>query len=326
LAKQIQMICKGERMCVVKRVLGLLVTLALIFSSGCNQIQESIHADDDTVRVVTSFYPIYLLTMAAAEGVSGIHVENMAQPETGCLHDYELTTADMKKLENADMLIINGGGMEHFLDKVIERYPDLVIVDTSEGIALIADDGHAHDHDLGVGLGLGEHIHEENAHIWLLPAHAARQVETIAEALIALHPVQEAVIRENHRDFAAEAEALYREASAISAEHIHAGIFHEGFAYFAPLFDIHLIFGIYVEEYSEPSAQEVVVAIDLAKAEGIRIFLAAEDAGRGYAEMIAGEAGGQVVILNPITNGDYNEDYLDLMRENIRVLAGALQE
>lgn len=38
----------------------------------------------------------------------------MTKPQTGCLHDYQMTPADMKKLENADVFIANGAGMESF--------------------------------------------------------------------------------------------------------------------------------------------------------------------------------------------------------------------
>ncbi|MBR3910052.1 MAG: zinc ABC transporter substrate-binding protein [Anaerotignum sp.] len=110
----------------------------------------------------------------------------MAQPQTGCLHDYELTISDMKLLENADVLIINGGGMESFLEQAMERYPDLIIVDTSHGIELLEEEEH-HHHEEETEEEHAEHSHghdhEGNPHIWLSPERAAPQAEAMAAAL-----------------------------------------------------------------------------------------------------------------------------------------------
>ena len=71
----------------------------------------------------------------------------MTKSQTGCLHDYQLTPQDLKTLENADILIINGAGMESFLDDIISQYPNLEIIDASSGLNLLEDDIHSHDDD-----------------------------------------------------------------------------------------------------------------------------------------------------------------------------------
>ena len=70
----------------------------------------------------------------------------MTSETSGCLHDYQLTSSDMKNLENSDLLIINGGGMEGFIDDISAAYPDLKIVDSSIGIELIEGSTCTHDH------------------------------------------------------------------------------------------------------------------------------------------------------------------------------------
>ena len=89
--------------------------------------------------VVTSFYPIYLFALNLTDGLDGVEVHNLAAPGTGCLHDYQLQTGDMKKLAQADVFLINGAGMESFLPGVTDAFPSLPVVNASEGIDLLDD-------------------------------------------------------------------------------------------------------------------------------------------------------------------------------------------
>ena len=64
----------------------------------------------------------------------GITIRNLAAPNTGCLHDYQLSTGDMKVLNKADVFLINGAGMESYLTRVMDTFPKLPVVDASTGI------------------------------------------------------------------------------------------------------------------------------------------------------------------------------------------------
>ena len=79
---------------------------------------------------------MYVLTLNVTDGIDGVTVQNMAEQNVGCLHDYQLQTRDMVTLEGADALVINGGGMEQFMDKVLTLRADLPVIDASEGIAM----------------------------------------------------------------------------------------------------------------------------------------------------------------------------------------------
>lgn len=107
-------------------------------------------SSEDTLVIMTSCNPIYIATCNVVGDIEGVVVENLSQPTTGCLHDYTLTTQDMKNLSKADALIINGGGMEGYLDNVMTAYPNLTIIDASADIAYIEDeeaDYDEHDHE-----------------------------------------------------------------------------------------------------------------------------------------------------------------------------------
>ncbi len=108
---------------------------------------KSATAFDDTFVIMTSCNPVYIATSNVVGDIDGVVVENLSQPTTGCLHDYTLTTQDMKNLSKADVLVINGGGMEGYLDNVMTAYPELTIIDASADIAYIEGEEHDHDRD-----------------------------------------------------------------------------------------------------------------------------------------------------------------------------------
>ncbi|MBQ2879641.1 MAG: zinc ABC transporter substrate-binding protein [Anaerotignum sp.] len=301
-----------------KKILFLLIVL-LVLLTACSG-QENKTENNGKLQVVTSFYPIYLLAQTVTEGADGVELWNMAQPQTGCLHDYELTISDMKVLEGADVLIINGGGMEGFLEQALERYPELIIVDTSHDIALLEEEHHHHE-----GETVEEHHghdHEGNPHIWLSPERAAHQAEAIAAALSELDKADAEIFAANAAVFHEAVHELQEKAHHIGIpEGEFAAVFHEGFAYLAELFHMENVFGIFADDYEMPSARELTEAVDEAKRHGIRFFLTAADNGKIYAETIAAEGNEKVIILDPLTTADEaGLSYLERMEKNLEAV------
>ncbi len=191
---------------------GSILINIMKYSSGSRSYNA-----EKRLNIVTTFYPIYLIGLNVADQIDALDVKSLTQLNTGCLHDYQLTTEDMKLISNADMLIINGGGMESFLEDVRTNYPDLTIIDASQGITLLnnevehkegdlaeiehdegelaevgnneaehSDADHDHDNDLDHSHDHDhEHDHGEyNAHVWLDPELYRMQIETVRDGLI----------------------------------------------------------------------------------------------------------------------------------------------
>jgi ABC-type Zn uptake system ZnuABC Zn-binding protein ZnuA len=86
-------------------------------------------------RVLCTTFPIYQIARNVVAGQEGIAVDLMLPASLGCPHDYALTPRDMMKLARADVLIVNGHGMEEFLGApVTKANPELHILDSSTGI------------------------------------------------------------------------------------------------------------------------------------------------------------------------------------------------
>ena len=308
-------------------MLAALLALLLLVSAGC-AAQE--HGGGMTI--VTTFYPMYVFTLNVADGVEGVKVQNMADQSVGCLHDYQLQTRDMVALEGAGALVINGGGMEQFMDKVIALRADLPVIDASAGIDMLPEDEHEidgdhdddHDDDDHDG-----HDHDVNAHVWLDPKLAAVQVQNIGEGLAAADPAHADAYRENAAAYAQRLLALDAELSAmlspVAGERIIT--FHEAFPYFANAYGIEIAGVIEHETGEEPGTREIAQTCDLVTDLGIRALFVEPQYPQKAAETIARETGAGIFTLDPVVSGDgTKESYETIMRENARVLLEALKQ
>lgn len=301
----------------MKRVLILAVTL-LFALTGCGGSQMDT-AGEDQLTVVTSFYPIYLMAQYVTEDVDGIILKNMAQPQTGCLHDYELTTEDMKLLEQADVFLMNGLGMESFLDQAREQNPQLYIIETGEDVDILLEGECEHGHEHGE-----EESDPVNAHVWLNPSNAAQQAEAIRDALTQLDPDHAQQYAANTEAFTAEMAQIQEEAEMLAVEvsGMKTAAFHEGFIYIEDLLGMEEVIGIFPEENQTPSAKEMTEAVEEAKESGIELILTAADAGEQYADLLAKETGVAVAVWNPLTSGEgQKEEFVEGMRANLETIA-----
>ncbi|MDE7300460.1 MAG: metal ABC transporter substrate-binding protein, partial [Lachnospiraceae bacterium] len=124
-----------------------LVSLALVSAFGKKRPGRAEAEEDRELVIAASFYPVWVIVENVCAGVEGVRVVNLTQNHTGCLHDYQLTAADMLTLETADILVINGGDMELFVTEIVKKLPGLPVVDACRDISLLEGSGHSHEHE-----------------------------------------------------------------------------------------------------------------------------------------------------------------------------------
>ena len=295
------------------------VLLVCLLAGGCSAQSTG------GFRVVTSFYPMYIFAQNICAGIDGVTVTNMADRNVGCLHDYQLQTRDMAALYEASALIINGGGMEQFMDKVFSLRSDLPVIVASEGIDMLPS-GESHDHDGAHE----EHDHANellNAHVWLDAKLAIVQVGNIAEGLAAADPVHAQAYRDNAAAYKEKLTALDEELTAQLAPLAGKDIitFHEAFAYFAQAYGLHVAGVIEREPGEEPGTREIAETCDLVRSLDVTALFVEPQYPQRAAETIARETGAAIYTLDPAVTGDGAMDsYERAMRENARVLTEAL--
>lgn len=305
----------------VKKSIILLVMVFLIFSlAGCGgkdtdtdvAQQLSLSQESGNIKIVTSFYPMYLMAANIAKDISGVEVVNMTEPITGCLHDYQFTPKDLKCLTDADFMVINGAGMESFLDKVIDGCPELKLIEASQGLELIKDD---------------EHTGEPNPHLWVSVSYAIDQVKNIRNQLKELDPDHAKRYQENADLYLSKLDALRQKMHEylddISRRDIVA--FHDAFPYFAQEFDLNIVAVIEKDSGSELSAGEFADCINTIKRTGVKTIFAEPQYPAKTAEAIARETGATVYSLDPVVTGPMDLDsYIRIMEKNMETLREAL--
>ena len=296
------------------KILSLLLLVLSVALVGCGGTDKSAEKKTaEPFRIVTSFYPMYVATINITDGVDGVEVYNMTKPQTGCLHDYQLMTEDMKTLEKADAFVINGAGMEDFMDKVTEQQKKLKVIDASRGIELIHDE------------------EGDNPHVWLSVTDAITQVRNIADQLKEADPVHAAQYEKNAAAYIEKLTSLKSEMHAALDNVPHKDIvtFHEAFPYFAQEFKLNIIGVVEREPGTEPTPTELQETIEQVKALPSKVLFTEPQYSPAAAETIARETGAKIYTLDPVVTGEATpaakNAYIDTMKNNMKTLQEALK-
>ncbi len=273
--------------------------------------------------VVTSFYPIWVMTLNLTRGLEDhVTVRNLAAPTVGCLHDYQLRTADMKTLSAADLFLVNGAGMEAFLPEITRALPGLPIAEASDGISLLGPGDAVEILD-------GEE-EEVNSHLWLDPSRAVRMAENLAAALTEHLPADGAVIAANLEDYRSRLEALDARLREGLKDLPRREIvtFHEAFPYFAAAYDLHVVAVVNKEpgEVLTPSQMAELVR-EIIRLGNPPLFVEPQ-----YTDLsaltLSRETGSAVWSLDPMVTGPEENVPLDyyetVMLQNMETLIEAL--
>lgn len=307
--KRISFINLGVLFLMTKKITITIILIFLLIFSSCGRTNN---VKNKNFTIVTSFYPIYISTINVTKDIPNVTVINMTKPQTGCLHDYQLTTADLKTLEKANAFVINGAGMEAFLDKVIKQQ-NLKIVESSIGIKLIKDKS-------GI----------DNPHVWVSISNDILQVRNIANQLSEIDKNNQAKYKSNADAYILKLEALrekmHKSLDVIKTRYIIT--FHEAFPYFAKEFNFNIVSVIEREPGTNPTPKELEETIKIVKNSNVKVLFAEPQYQAKAAQTIAKETGAKIYDLDPVVTGQANinsfNDYIEIMEENLKSLQEAL--
>lgn len=294
-----------------KKILFVVIMLLILTAIGVAIIAISINTtktneekegNEEKFTIVTSFYPMYIATMNIVDGAD-VNLKNLSEPKTGCLHDYQLTTEDMKLLSTADVFVVNGGGMEEFLSDVVAKYPKLTVIDSSQGID----------------------IEDDNAHVWMSIKNHIQQVENITKGLCETNPENASIYQENSAKYIDKLnEILNTEDDSLKGNNVM--LFSEAYEYLADDFGLEIVGVLDLDEEKDISAGELASTIDIIKSKNVPLIIAEKEYGEKMANAVMKETDAKTIYLNTIIRGDYDKDaYINGMKSNIELLKGALK-
>lgn len=327
---------------------GFLMTALFLLAAfglfGCrgsdSAAKESGDGDEHKLRVVTTLFPYYDFTRQ----IAGDRVElTMVIPAGMDSHSFEPTPADIKKIQNADVFLCNGGEMEHWVSQVLGSfdssgmtvvtmmdYVDVVEEELVEGMEVAGEEHHSHGHDREEEL---EFEIEYDEHIWTSPVNAMKITEIIAQALSEADGEHAAAYEAGRDVYVKKLQALDEEFRQIRRE-AKRDILIMGdrfpLRYFADEYDLR-----YRAAFSgcssdtEPSARTIAYLIDKVREEKIPAVYYLELSSPRVAEIIGEETGAKPLLFHSCHNVTRKEfdggvTYLELMKTNAEHLREGL--
>jgi len=287
----------------------LTITIFCILLFGCN-------TKSDQTQIVATTLPVYDFTVELCKGTD-ITVSQLVTENVSCLHDYTLDVRQMQMLEDAEMVIISGAGLDSFVQDMLTD--TTFCIDASQGISLLCSDSH-HNHEPS-----HDHAHgEEDPHIWLSPVNAKIMANNIYASLVIAYPEHQAVFAENLQHLNRKLDALHnygnQELNDLASRDCIT--FHDGFAYLADAFDLHILRAIEEESGSEASAQEIIELITLIESHNVTAIFTERNGSASSAEILHSETGVPIYELDMAMSGT---SYFDAMYHNINTLKEALK-
>ncbi len=314
--------------------LGFILTV--ILGAGPSQAQPP------KMRVAASILP--LADFCRQIGGDKVEVQVLIPPGASP-HTFEPSPGTLTGLAQAKVLVYIGGGLEPWIDKFLgslkEKKP--FVVEATHGIALIKEipehvrgsdsPGHRHPektdkvqedqkeapgHDHGAG----------NPHIWLNPILAQDICHQIAAAFIQVDSKNRAFYEQNLHTYLEKLSGLDKHlANQIAWFKIREFVsFHPSFTYFARRYNLKEVGVIEVAPGREPTPRAFQNIKKAIRHYNIKVIFAEPQFSPRIAEVLAKEAGVEVLFLDPIGgHPPYGDNYLKMMQFNVETMAKAMK-
>lgn len=303
-----------------KLLLPVLAVSAALVLAGCSASGSA--ASDgsaDDLKVVATTTQIADLTRNIVGDTAGVEVTQLIQANQSA-HSYDPSVADLTALGAADVLVINGVGLEEWLDDAITASGfDGVTIDSDEGISILdGEAGHEDEADHeeeasndGAAGAEEEHDHAGgNPHIWTAVDNAETMTATIAAGLAAASATHAADFEANETAYAGQLAALdgwiHENIDAVPADQRLLVSNHDAFGYFTAAYGITYVGSVIpsFDDNAEPSAAEIDALVAAISATGVQAVFSEASINPKAADTIAAEAGVAVYSGDDALYGD----------------------
>jgi len=303
--------------------LCFVAALASALVAGCSH-RRAARAPRTGRTVLCATYPVWLFARGVARGRNALRLERLLPAQLGCPHDYVVTPDDMRRLERADALILNGVGLDDFARDAFERaHPGRPVLVATEGLRdKIPYRESSGDTRHGEGAAY-------NPHLFASPRQASRMVSAIASGLVRLDPDGGRTYEDNGRRLSAALTRLADDIQATVARLPNRAIVtqHDAFDYLARDAGLTIVAVIAVHPGEDPSASEVLKIVASARASRAGAVFTEPQYPPALGRTIAREAGIAYATLDPVATGPEDpapEYYEQTMRGNLGTLARVL--
>ncbi|MFL2672151.1 MAG: metal ABC transporter solute-binding protein, Zn/Mn family [Prochlorococcaceae cyanobacterium] len=283
-------------------------------------------ASSQKLQVVTTILTTTLFTKAVAGDCAQV---SSLLPAGADSHAHQARPQDVASLGKAQVLVINGLGMESFLEPVLKgaENKELITIDSSSGINPLAmeekdDHGHGHHHHHDHGHAHGDAVKAVNPHVWLDPTLAAKQVETIRDGLMKADPSCADGYRNRADAYITKLQQLDSELAAELAPFQGRTVvsFHEALPYFTRRYGLSDEALVTLPE-DQPSPADVQRINQVLKANNIAGVLTEPGGGSAALQSLAKDLTLRLEVFDPLelvpeASKRTPELYIEVMRRN----------
>lgn len=307
---------------------GSLLIIASLLLSAC-QANQSAQAPGGGIKVLA----VETFLADIAQNIAGERLEVDSLIPIGVdPHAFEPTPQDIARISEADLLIINGAGVEEWLGKTFESAGGTSsTVEASAGLtSRTAREGEEVIHKEE------ESAHEQgDPHFWLDPLSVVRYVENIRDGLIQVDPQGKDVYTRNADAYITQLKELdgwiQEQVRQVPADRRLMVTNHESFGYFADRYDFKIIGTVIpsVSSSASPSAQQLARLVDTIRAANAPAIFLETGSSPQLANQLASETGIKVVTGLQTHSITYSKGdaptYIEMMRLNTRLIVDALK-
>lgn len=250
-------------------------------------------------------------------------------------HSFQPTPQDAAKLADADVIFINGAGLEVFLEKLLENSGSQArVVDLSAGLELLEGHGHEDDAEHAEEEPAEEGNHENDPHVWTDPNNVIVWVQNAQRALSELDPANAAAYQANAAAYQGQLVELdnwiKEQVKELPAERRKLVLDHQILGYFAQRYGFEQV-GAVIPGFStlaEPSAQELAALEDAIRGLDVPAIFVSFDVSPALAQRVAEDTGVRLVFIYSGSlsqpNGPANS-YITFTQYNVNAIVEALK-
>lgn len=280
----------------MKRYL-IVILLALLFL-GCEQAPKE--KADDRPLILTSIYPYELLIKQLAG--DALNVRSLIPPNAS-VHSYSPQPNDLKDLHRADLIIVNGMGLEALIEQNLKQYKDKTFTVAEELKDLIALDSLMQIRREQLAEEHLEHGHiGSDPHLWTSPKMMLKLATSLKNILTEKFSDAALVINHNYDALKQELleanELILKERKGFAKPAIVT--YHNSFHYFCNDYDIHYLGWVQSSPGKEPSPKELAQLGAKIKAHKVKSIFIEPQQNPKPAEVLAKEYSLSILTLDPI--------------------------
>jgi ABC-type Zn uptake system ZnuABC Zn-binding protein ZnuA len=289
-----------------------------ITTTNNNSNQEVVQ--EDKLNVVTSVAPITNIVQNI--GGDKINLVGLV-PEGVNSHTFELIPSDTIKINDADLVIIDGLNLEANIEKIAEN-----VISKNPSIRLLKlGDNTISKKEWVFDFSFPKEKGDPNPHLWLNVEYALKFANLTRDKLIEMDPTNSQYFIKNSNKYTKLLnqldEGIKKSIETIPAENRKLLTYHDSWAYFAPRYGMKVIGAIQASDFSDPSPKDIAGLIDQVRSEKIPAIFASEVFPTNIVDQIAKE--GNVTVVETLSDddlpgntGDNNHSYVGMMIENMR--------